>query len=355
MGKNVQLRIDNPCSENWDHMRPDHQGRFCSSCEKTVVDFTGMSDQEVISWMTQQKGNICGRFQGEQLNRDLVAPPANLAFPASLPPARKIGRLVIWRYLLTGLLLSSEASSISAQSKSAGPPVSQHDSTSDKDIVTAGFVTTQQPPSRKNDLPEILRGRLMDENGRPIPYASIMTRPGHGYVADSTGYFAIPRNSLSDEHTLTISSVGYQTLVIDAVRMWKNDDEKIIPLKMQERLMGDVVVAGKVAVTRIKPSKKAAILLRDSLACIGFTKKALAVYPNPVARGAAVTLSVRLDEPGTYTVQLFSMSGALEETMPVESKTVLMNIPATIPAGIYFIKLSHPAVKKVYTQQVVVL
>jgi len=233
--------------------------------------------------------------------------------------------------------------------------VSQYDSTRENNVVTQGLFAIRRPALPENNLPDILRGRLVDANGRPVLYASIMTRPGHGYMADSAGYFAIPRNSLSDEHTLTISSVGYQTLVIDAIKMWKDDNEKIIPLKMQEALMGDVVVAGKVAVTRTKPSKKAAILLRDSLACIGFTKKALTVYPNPVARGAAVTLSVRLDEPGTYTAQLFSMSGALEETLAVESKAVLMNIPATIPAGIYLIKLSHPAVKKVYTQQVVVL
>jgi hypothetical protein len=355
MGKNVQLRIDNPCSESWDHMRPDHQGRFCSSCEKTVVDFTGMSDQEVISWIAKQKGNICGRFQGEQLNRDLVAPPANLAGQAKMASARKNGRLGIWRYLLTGLLLSSDASSVSAQSKPASPPVSQYDSTRDNNVITQGLFAIRRPALPENDLPEILRGRLVDANGHPVLYASIMTRPAHGYASDSTGYFAIPRNSLSDEQTLTISSVGYQTLVIDAVKMWKHDGEKIIPLKMQETLMGDVIVAGKVAVTRIKPSKKAVILLRDSLACTCLTKKALVVYPNPVARGAVVTLSVRLDDPGAYTAQLFSMSGALEETIAVESKTVLMNIPATLPAGIYFIKLSHPAVKKVYSQQVVVL
>ena len=174
-------------------------------------------------------------------------------------------------------------------------------------------------------------------------------------MSDSAGYFAMPRNSVSRGQTLTISAVGYQTLITDALGMWQRDGDIIIPLKMQKTLMGDVIVTGKVVAPRTKPSKKAAILLRDSLACIGFTKKALAVYPNPVARGAAVTLSVRLDEPGTYTAQLYSMSGTLEETMAVESKTVLLNIPATLPAGIYFIKLSHPAVKKVYTQQVVVL
>src|SRR5579864_5602847 len=103
MPKNVQLRIANPCSENWDRMRPEEQGRFCSSCQKTVVDFTLMSDQEVLHWFASPRAGVCGRLLEGQLNRWLVA-----------PPARKNGWLGLWRYLVAGLLMSSEIS-VSAQ------------------------------------------------------------------------------------------------------------------------------------------------------------------------------------------------------------------------------------------------
>jgi hypothetical protein len=131
---------------------------------------------------------------------------------------------------------------------------------------------------------------------------------------------------------------------------------------MTETVMGDMVVL----VGTYKPVKKQESLftdtlntLKDTLAFTGLTKKALTVYPNPVVGGTSVALSLRLDEQGTYTAQLFNTAGVLEETMEVaadqRSKTVLMTIPPTAVPGTYFIRLSNPALRKPYTQALVVL
>ena len=42
-----KIRIQNPCNENWNSMLPDKKGRFCNSCNKTVVDFTKMKNTEI--------------------------------------------------------------------------------------------------------------------------------------------------------------------------------------------------------------------------------------------------------------------------------------------------------------------
>lgn len=85
----------------------------------------------------------------------------------------------------------------------------------------------------------------------------------------------------------------------------------------------------------------------------------MVVYPNPVARGATVTLSVRLDKPGTWSVQLFNAAGMAVENLQVEgsegSKDLPLPIPSTLNPGTYFIRLSHPSLKKVYTREVLVL
>lgn len=62
-----QIKIDEPCHENWHAMSQKEQGRFCSVCAKDVVDFTAMSDQEVKSYFTNYKGSLCGRFNQNQL------------------------------------------------------------------------------------------------------------------------------------------------------------------------------------------------------------------------------------------------------------------------------------------------
>ncbi len=75
----MRYHIPNPCHENWDKMTPDEQGRFCSVCSKTVVDFTRMSDNEVLNYFSNYKnGSICGRIKKQpQLPEITIHIPAS--------------------------------------------------------------------------------------------------------------------------------------------------------------------------------------------------------------------------------------------------------------------------------------
>lgn len=68
------LSIPEPCTAPWDDMAPCQQGRFCDKCQKTVIDFSNMSDAAIARIVSQQE-NICGRFSTEQLNRTISAAP----------------------------------------------------------------------------------------------------------------------------------------------------------------------------------------------------------------------------------------------------------------------------------------
>lgn len=71
-GRNsLSIHIPKPCHESWDAMTPAQQGRFCQSCAKTVVDFSMMTDSEVLNYFTKNTGNTCGRFSDDQLQRPL--------------------------------------------------------------------------------------------------------------------------------------------------------------------------------------------------------------------------------------------------------------------------------------------
>lgn len=62
------LRIPDPCSENWELMSPQEQGRFCSACNKCVIDFTQKELKEIEQILEEKpKGSICGRFYDYQL------------------------------------------------------------------------------------------------------------------------------------------------------------------------------------------------------------------------------------------------------------------------------------------------
>lgn len=73
--RTVKLSVADPCHEDWNAMNPQEQGRFCSVCSKVVVDFSKMSDQEVLSLIdTSKKGDTCGQFTQNQLEKTFYYP-----------------------------------------------------------------------------------------------------------------------------------------------------------------------------------------------------------------------------------------------------------------------------------------
>lgn len=60
-------------------MTPSAKGRFCSSCEKTVIDFTKMSSFEISNYLKENLLNgVCGRIYKSQLDRVVVQIPAKM-------------------------------------------------------------------------------------------------------------------------------------------------------------------------------------------------------------------------------------------------------------------------------------
>ena len=70
----LNLSIPKPCHENWNTMLPNEKGKHCFSCQKTVVDFTKMTDSQIILFFQDYKKTTCGRFLDTQLNRPILQP-----------------------------------------------------------------------------------------------------------------------------------------------------------------------------------------------------------------------------------------------------------------------------------------
>ena len=68
--KKIHYQIEEPCHADWDQMKPEAKGRFCSECSKTVVDFSGMSDFSIVNYLESHKHqSVCGRFTETQLDK----------------------------------------------------------------------------------------------------------------------------------------------------------------------------------------------------------------------------------------------------------------------------------------------
>lgn len=67
-----KISIPKPCNENWNSMSPNKNGRFCSSCNKTVIDFTKMNNPEIQKYFTENSSEekICGHFKLNQIETE---------------------------------------------------------------------------------------------------------------------------------------------------------------------------------------------------------------------------------------------------------------------------------------------
>lgn len=70
----MQVEIKDACKENWDLMSPKDKGRHCAKCEKTVIDFSKFTDEQIIKYL-HNNTNSCGRFDNTQLSRNMELPP----------------------------------------------------------------------------------------------------------------------------------------------------------------------------------------------------------------------------------------------------------------------------------------
>jgi hypothetical protein len=73
------FKIPEPCNEDWNAMSPSAKGRFCSSCEKIVVDFTGMNRFEIGAYLKKHISNgVCGHINKSQLDQVVLKIPAEM-------------------------------------------------------------------------------------------------------------------------------------------------------------------------------------------------------------------------------------------------------------------------------------
>ena len=99
MKKNAYtIKINEPCGENWQAMTESQVGKFCSQCTKHVVDFSQLSDSEIITLIENSNGKLCGRFKQSQLDRVLTL-------------SKKEQTSGKYKQILAGLLVLSNATS----------------------------------------------------------------------------------------------------------------------------------------------------------------------------------------------------------------------------------------------------
>ncbi len=218
--KALNLTIPTPCTENWNAMTPDPNGRFCASCQKTVIDFSSMSDAEIVQYFTHFKGVTCGRFTEKQLQRPLSMPTV------SKPQNR-------WAWAFSALLLPTVLSSQTVKTVE-----SVVFSTNSVVLPTVVELKKQGAEINHNEATIKLHGIVVDTQYQPIIGASIVLRgTNNGTVTDLDGHFELKVPApTTDKQTIDIevSFIGYESL---SLKINPSDWDKDLNINLKESMM----------------------------------------------------------------------------------------------------------------------
>lgn len=69
------LRIPQPCDQDWTRMRGQAGVRHCQACDKDVVDLTGWTAREVETFLHRKDSRVCVRLPVDRAGRPVFAKP----------------------------------------------------------------------------------------------------------------------------------------------------------------------------------------------------------------------------------------------------------------------------------------
>ena len=237
MKNETYVQINKPCQEDWAQMTPENQGRFCAHCNKSVIDFSLMTDNEILNHLNKSNTNLCGRFHSEQLLRPLVE--------TQLEPKTN------WRYWLASVsalfLLTNKSDGQLVTGNN--DPIKTSVTPKDSLRVTMGQVIK---PSGTHWL---LKGTIMDISGKPLSDAYISVKGSvFATTSDSIGNFALKLNNLSDTFSIVVSHIGYERKEL-FINNTEPKEQIIILNENHLRLTGEVVIVKKKSIKGKNKSK----------------------------------------------------------------------------------------------------
>jgi hypothetical protein len=234
MSKAVHVRVPQPCHENWQSMTPKEQGRFCGSCQKVVVDFSKMSDKEMLDTISKTAGqSLCGRFANDQLNRK-IEPAIN---------RRRFSVPYIWNILLAGMLFF-ESCDDSTTGEVERVEVVEDNETLGKISVDEDSVCTR---------PTEIKGTIVNlESGLPVAGAQVRLfgSTQTAAVTDSMGKFSLG-NDTGNAVALEVTAPNFYT---NTVQLNNYADLKDVKVAIKE----DVYIKGEVVIIEDKNGTKKA-------------------------------------------------------------------------------------------------
>ncbi len=312
-------------------MTPTEKGRFCTSCQKQVIDFSNKSDREIAMFFKKPSvGSVCGRFMDDQLNRNIEI------------PKKRIPWLKYFFQIAIPAFLASCDHRTQGKVKVTGeltvPKTARELNTREGCTNTVGYI-----------MPETISENNTVAKGLILPQLMVgdtmVTAPKQDVKTKST---ILPELKLPviDKPLLTTAEIKLTANDPIATSEPFETTKGVVALIVEP--FGDVRCDSKRASRTVR-------LLRKIFKDTASTK--FKVYPNPIRSNSALNIEWKQKDYRDHLLQLFNQSGQLilskEISILEGSKLFTMNMPAII-SGNYFLKLTSKTTGKSYTEKLIV-
>ena len=226
-----QLQLPDPCTQKWEEMQSTSGGAFCSSCQKEVVDFTEMSEQEIKHFFLNSKGDVCGRLKKKQLDQSYM-----LWADQSQASWKK--------YLLAATVMLGIPAYVSAQEATAKISGSMQQ---EPLLSSAHQSKIIHKPTAISDTLADLKGQVVDSStGELLPGVSVIVgKSKKGAVTDLDGKFVIEGKLLQSADPIEFSFIGYKSKVFTIEELRAN---ALVALEVDVEVLGEVVLVGGIHV-----------------------------------------------------------------------------------------------------------
>lgn len=286
---------------------PEEKGRFCGSCQKTVIDFTTMSDRQIAAFFKKPTGLTCGRFHQDQLNREIEIPKKRIpwvkyfftvAIPAFFASCKFAGRQdIVGKMKITEVTQTQLMGDTTAVDMPPPPPVFGN-------VRMPEFAKDSLAVMGKPALPkETVEGKV--ETVRIPPTHCVTEPPQPNSVEDTAIKEGLPLD--------TVTITGYRSCQRS-------------------------VIMGGLSIIKTGVVKKQAVPLTETPKQ---TIEAVA-YPNPVKAGGQLTVLLKTSDDKPKQIGLFSSSGASvkwQQSDSFKGNNVTLTLPSALPAGTYFVRI----------------
>ena len=316
MAKYLHIHVYNPCSEEWDAMNEQGHGRFCNTCSKTVVDFSEMSDEQLLLFFKNYTKPVCGRFHTDQVERNIP-----------IPHPRKQWFKYFLQVSIPALLLSLKAGA--------------QDLLNTKPTI---HFTGKKSPAVSLPVKLVVDGIVRNVDGNPIPSASVVVAgTSKGVAADSNGVFRIELEA--NERTLEISSVGYEKKSIAVndpgleVQLNIATAENITVVSGFTTCRSSVRLGGAIGYKVI--DDRFNIFKKPDSSNFIYEKSAINVFPNPAKRQGSISIRWNIPVNHDQQVRIYNAAGIqmLNKKIVVKQELVQEQLLLDLPtAGLYFLQ-----------------